>query len=322
MARVDLDWRPPTLDDVPSWVELLAAIERVDHTGEVLGAEDLLDLIGLSYFDAARDARLLWAGEEPVAFGTVLCLPGSRPRRVVLDGAVRPDWRGRGVGTALIGWQAARGAEVGAAAGTDGDGWLELSCGDSDTRRAQLFAAEGFAPIRYYFEMRRPLDGAVPEPVVPEGLTLVPYAPGRDEAVRVAHNEAFRDHWGSSEIDAETWGAWVTGHHDFRADCSMLVLDGDEVAGYALNSLHPADWPALGFREGWTHQLGVRRPWRGRGVARALLDATARRFAAEGLEFATLDVDADNPTGALALYQGVGYRRDRCRVAWARPLPK
>jgi ribosomal protein S18 acetylase RimI-like enzyme len=216
----------------------------------------------------------------------------------------------------------ARGLEVVAAPLDPLDGWLELSGGETDRARSELFAAEGFTPIRYYLEMRRPLADPVPEPALPPGLVLVPYDPARDEAVRLAHNEAFRDHWGSSPIDAETWRAWVTGHHDFRADRSLLVLDGDEVAGYALNSLHPLEWDALGFREGWTHQLGVRRRWRGRGVARALLAATMRGFAEEGLDFATLDVDAENPTGALALYRGVGYRRDRCRIAWARALPQ
>jgi len=142
-----------------------------------------------------------------------------------------------------------------------------------------------------------------------------------DEATRAAHNDTFRDHWGATGLDRETWTTWVTGHHSFRADRSFLVLDAGEIAGYALNSLHPADWPGLGFREGWTHQLGVRRRWRGRGVAKALLHATMRAFAADHLDFAALDVDADNPTGALALYEGVGYRRDRCRVAWAHPLP-
>jgi len=174
--------------------------------------------------------------------------------------------------------------------------------------------------------MRRPLDATIPEPVVPDGLQLVPFEPGMEESTRQAHNEAFRDHWGSSPIDDETWMTWVTGHRDFRADLSFVMTDGttdsatNEVAGYAINAAHPNDWPALGFTEAWTHQLGVRRPWRGRGVARALLAASMRAFQQVGLEFAALDVDAENPTGALALYQGMGYVRDRSRVAWARQL--
>ena len=97
---------------------------------------------------------------------------------------------------------------------------------------------------------------------------------------------------------------------------------GEEVAGYAINATHRAEWDALGFSEAWTHQLGVRRAWRGRGIARALLAASMRAFADDGLEFAALDVDAENPTGALALYLGMGYERDRTRVLWARQLER
>ncbi len=95
------------------------------------------------------------------------------------------------------------------------------------------------------------------------------------------------------------------------------MLAGSEIAGYSLTGIHPAEWEGLGFREGWIHQLGVRRPWRGRGIATALLRASATAFAAAGLEYATLDVDADNPTGAVRLYESVGFRASKTRVAWS-----
>lgn len=210
-----------------------------------------------------------------------------------------------------------RGREVIAASDGSVPAWLEVSASDNDTVRNGLFQAFDFSPLRYYFEMRRPLAG-VPIPTERDGeITYRYFDFVVDEAVRVAHNEAFRDHFAASELDVETWNRWVTGHHHFRADCSFVAMDGDEVVGYALNALHPDDWPALGFKEGWTHQLGVRRPWRGRGIAKSLLSATAEAFAQEGLNFAALDVDADNPSGALALYEGQGYSRDKTRVAWS-----
>ena len=201
-------------------------------------------------------------------------------------------------------------------------GWLEFFADEHDEARNTLFAAFGFEAHRYFLELRRPLSEPIPEVALTPDLRLVPFDPERDDATRLAHNEAFQDHWGSSAIDEETWATWVTGHRDFRSDLSFLVLDGDEVAGYAINAAHEIEWEALGFSEAWTHQLGVRRPWRGRGVARALLAASMQAFADEHLEFAALDVDAENPTGALALYLGIGYERDRTRVLWARQLER
>ena len=168
----------------------------------------------------------------------------------------------------------ARDARSRRAQATDAPGWLELGASDGDTPREELFAAFGFdaaavlprdAPAARRGSCRRPRTS-------PRRCEIVPFDFAYDDATRAAHNEAFRDHFAANELDEETWSWWVTGDHGFRADCSYLVLDGDEIAGYVLNSVHPDDWPALGFSEGWTHQLGVRRPWRGRGVATALLD--------------------------------------------------
>ena len=316
-----LEWRAPTDVDLPAWVELLAAIEAADRAGEVIGTRELEDQIGLSYFDPITDARLGWTVVgELVAWGTVLCIPNARQRRVSLQGAVHPEWRGRGVGSELVAWQVARGLDVGAAGPPELPGWLEVVASEHDRARADVFRDCGFAPIRYYLEMRRDLSAPIPEPRPAVGVTLEPFDVPSDELVRLAHNEAFEDHWGATAIDEETWATWCTGHHEFRADRSFVARDGHEVVGYALNSEHPNDWPALGFREGWTHQLGVLRPWRRRGVATALLLATLRAFVGDGLDFAALDVDSENPTGALALYESVGYARERCYVAWAHPL--
>ena len=315
----ELEWQPATASALGAWADALEASEAVDRSGEVIRREDLEEQLALSYVDAARDTRLGWIGEQVVAYGIVWSIPSKRQRRVMLGGGIVPECRGEGIGTELIGWLIERGLEVAAAGEPGTPGWLELFASEHDVDRESLFAALGFTPLRYYFQMRRPLAPDLPSPDGAAGFTLVPYDFGLDDAVRRAHNEAFRDHFASTEFDAETWQFLVTDRH-FRADASFVVLDGDEVVGYALNSIYPDEWEALGYSEGWTHQLGVRRPWRGRGIAKALLGATAGAFAREGLGYATLDVDAENPTGALALYEGSGYTRARTRVAWSRPV--
>lgn len=75
---------------------------------------------------------------------------------------------------------------------------------------------------------------------------------------------------------------------------------------------------ASGFKDGYTELLGVRRAWRGRGLAPALLIDAMSRYAAAGMERACLDVDTENPSGAVALYERLGYRPllGRQSVAW------
>jgi mycothiol synthase len=126
--------------------------------------------------------------------------------------------------------------------------------------------------------------------------------------VRQAHNDAFRDHWGSEPATPESWAG---GRSKFAPGWSFLALDesGDRpvVAGYALSSRFEQDWAVHGYTSGYTGTLGVRRAYRRRGVAPALLAASMAAFRDDGMQYAELDVDSENPSGALGLYSRLGY---------------
>ncbi|WP_345713909.1 GNAT family N-acetyltransferase, partial [Kineococcus glutinatus] len=213
------------------------------------------------------------------------------------------------------------------------DTWAEESRAD----RCALFARHHLRPLRYYTDMRRDLAAArLPRPRLPGGLRLQPYREELSEGVRAAHNDVFRDHWGSQPLTAAHWALRVTGSRHFRPGWSFVVSTTsttsttssgggaggtDVVAGYLLSGAYEEDWPAQGFREGWTDLLGVRRPLRRRGVASALLTAAARAYAADGMVAAGLDVDSANPSGAVRLYTAHGYRPARRSVLHAKDLP-
>ena len=92
------------------------------------------------------------------------------------------------------------------------------------------------------------------------------------------------------------------------------------MAGYQLSSHDPDIAVQRGFREGYTELLGVRREYRGRGIAQALLADAIRRFTGAAMDVASLDVDSKNPTGALALYTKMGYRAVNRSMAWDKDL--
>jgi ribosomal protein S18 acetylase RimI-like enzyme len=175
--------------------------------------------------------------------------------------------------------------------------------------------------VRYYNEMHRPLSAPLPEAPLDHGLELVPMEPGLSEALRLAHNQVFADHWGSEPRDEESWG-FVVNDPLARPDLSAVVLESrtGEIAGYQLASYDPDNTVARGFSEGYTDLLGVRREFRGRGIAQALLADAMRRFAAAGLDKASLDVDSENPTGAMALYRKMGYVPVNTSLAWDKVL--
>jgi ribosomal protein S18 acetylase RimI-like enzyme len=119
----------------------------------------------------------------------------------------------------------------------------------------------------------------------------------QDEAVFEAHEEAFSDHWGHTRGTYEEWL-----HRFSERDLSLwfIAWDGDQVAGYSLCRFR------MGI--GWVGTLGVRRPWRKRGLGEALLLHSFAEFHRRGMQTIGLGVDAANPTGATRLYQKAGMK--------------
>ena len=99
-----------------------------------------------------------------------------------------------------------------------------------------------------------------------------------------------------------------------------VAWDGDEVVGSVLNTVYVAENERLGVSRGWLDHVSVRRPWRGRGVARALCAASFVALRERGMAEAWLGVDASNPTGALQLYEGLGFEVAQRWLAYARPV--
>ncbi len=158
--------------------------------------------------------------------------------------------RGRGLGRRMLAWQEGRGAELHRERHPDVPGVLQVGVYDTAPTRAALVRAAGYAEVRYFNDMERDLTGELPPvPPVPAGLRVVPFDPRYDDATRLAHTEAFADHWGSTPTDPERWKHWYTGAQSFRPAVSLLLLDGDEVAAYLLSYFWAADAEATGVRE-------------------------------------------------------------------------
>lgn len=321
-----LVWSPLTHADLPRWHRLITAIGEADGTEEWLTEHDLADELDAPWRDRLRDTTIGVDETGTARAGGVVDLrPGDRGvLRVYCTGGVDPGWRGLGIGRQLLAWQLRRAAEVAARRRAElGEAVPARAIVDVDQRwvgAARLAERAGLRPIRWWITMRRDLSLPVPAVAVPAGLRLCGYDPALDERVRLAHNEAFSDSWGFEPWTAQAWSHWETGQRDFRPDCSFVVLDGGNVAGYALSATYPAEWERAGFTQGFTTKLGVRRPWRGRGVAKVLLTASLRAFQNCGLDQAGLMVDAENPSGAVRLYERLGYRARQRTATWAREL--
>ncbi len=120
----------------------------------------------------------------------------------------------------------------------------------------------------------------------------------------------FRDHWGSEPVSVERWDAYRS-LPTARDDLSVIAVTGEGedavVAGFAMAETYPDSWEAAGYTSTYIALVGVRREFRGRRLAQAILSASLAGSRAEGVQRAVLDVDSDSPTGALDLYEHLGF---------------
>jgi GNAT superfamily N-acetyltransferase len=239
-------------------------------------------------------------------------------------GLVHPDWRGRGIGTRFVAWSERRRLRMVAAHAAAGDApdrarALTTVVFDGDTGGRAILEAAGYVPFRRFASMRRPDLADIAIPPLPDGLEVRPIARDRVAMRQVfdADCEAFRDHFGWSEASDEKFEEFI-GYDNVDPDLWLVAFDGDDVAGGVLNGIHV---DADGARTAWLDSIFTRRPWRQRGLARALIARSLVVLRERGLTAAHLGVDLANPNQALALYESCGFRIVSAATAYRKPLP-
>ncbi len=315
-----LTFRGGRTDDWETLAEVMNRGNAADGVEEAQSGEELAtEHAKIDDFDVARDVLVAEADGTVIGFAS--------GQRVVRDevlvgetwGAVDPAFRRRGLATALFEATRVRLATELVADPRPGPRELRSFAMDLETGARGLLADRGFVPIRYGFEMRRFLTGTLPDRALPAGIEMRPVTPGQHRVIFDADNEAFEDHWGHRPPSE---GDFVAQFEGPSVDTSLwcVAWDGDQVAGVVMNAIIATENERLGVRRGWLDHVSVRRPWRGRGVAKALCAASMRVLRERDMDEAWLGVDGENPMGALALYEGLGFQVARRWQAYGRPV--
>lgn len=296
--------RPATSEDAPAVAELMNACEA-EETDEVMSADDVLHF--WHGVDLARDTCLVVAPDGSLAGVVETSRRGDDLARV--DGYVHPDHEQRGVGTRLVELGEQRAREL-----MGGPGRVHSTTLASSEAATSLLERRGYRDARHFLRMVIDLDDQPPpEPQWPEGLDARPFEEEHARAFHEALEEAFAAEWGHAFERYEDWRARRIDVEDFDPTVWRAVWDGEQIAAVILVD-------AERFGMGWVASVGVRRPWRRRGLGENLLRWAFRELHARGERRVGLGVDAENPSGATRLYEKVGMRVIWDAVVWERVI--
>ena len=299
LDELRLGVRRAVVDDAPSIFQLISDVDRHDFGDVDTTVDEVRD--DLAGFDLANDSWLVFqpeaAGEPLVAFAAIEPRADEEFRGQV---SVHPDWRGRGIGSALAQELERAVRDRLPPDPTEPTPILGFVKGDSPPER-QWVESLGYSWSRRFWRMRIDQESPPPEPEWPAGITVRDFVPGRDErAMYDAQEAAFADHWGHVPRPYDDFVKRLE-RSDFDPSLWHMAMDGDLVVATASNS-------TLADNVGWVSGLGTIPAYRRRGIARAILLHSFGVFWRRGMPGVALGVDADSLTGATGLYESVGMR--------------
>ena len=306
--------------DLAALTELLNQVSQAHNLDDTYAEEDLRLEFADPRVDPARDLRL-WedADGRLVAFGQAWLPPESETIDAFLYWRVHPSAEGSGVEDELFEWGAERIRTFARERGRPAR--MICSAREHHAYALGVMQRQGMAPERYFFQMRRPLDQPLEPAELPAGFELRHVAGSADVAGWVdAYNLSFIDHWNHHPATIESHSHWLQ-HPSYQPELDLIGLaDDGTVAAICFCQIDPAENERNGRNDGWIATLGTRRGYRKRGLGRGMLLSGLHRLKAAGMSGARLNVDAASPTGALALYESVGFRTLVATVAFGKDL--
>jgi mycothiol synthase len=310
---------PGDEEDVVAAVNL-STREMID--ADWLTVEELAADHRTAGFEPDRDTRVVVSPDDEIVAYAALWAVQDPPVHPYLFVRVRPDHRGRGIGSALTQWGLRRAGEELRRVRADARVSVYCSCPEGFTPAADLLRSLLFGVCRHSFEMRIDLDEPLPEPAAASGVRIRGYRhPDELEAVARTAWKAFRDHRGAVvdepfESYFSRFRCWLVEMPDFDPTLWLLAAVEDEIVAILVGD--PYHGPDR--ESGYVPILGVLPEYRRRGIALALLRTAFGEFRRRGRRAAALHVDAESLTGAVALYERAGMRVVNRFDTWEREL--
>jgi GNAT superfamily N-acetyltransferase len=239
-----------------------------------------------------------------------------------MTGFLVPEWRRKGIGQAVLQWVEDRMRTVAAGHPADSPKFYNVFASQHQASLIAMLEKSGYSATRYFHEMVRPSLEDIPDFHLPAGLEVRPALPEHYRLIWEAQIEAFHDHWGFPQLTEDDYQGWLNDTSSFQPHLWQVAwdLDTNQVAGQVLTFILHAENEKFNRKRGYTESISVRRPWRKRGLARALIALSLRAQKDQGMLESALGVDSENLSGATRIYEDCGFQVVKRNTVYRKPL--
>ena len=191
-----------------------------------------------------------------------------------------------------------------------GDRTIAVTLHPQDGTTTGLVRRHPFVLDHDTLTMWRQLDEPVADPATPAGIAMRTFEPADARSLHALLDEAYLA-WDSAYVPVshEGWETAMTGDVEFDPAVWFLAERDGALVGCALH-----------WNSGWLKDVAVRETERGRGLGATLVQMGLAEFSRRGCARVGLKVDAGNPTGAVHLYERLGFVTTNRQAVWVATL--
>lgn len=307
--------------DYPHLLAVINGSKEADGVEQTTTIEDLGRIFAhLDNCDPFKDMLIAEVSGEVISFNRVWwSLEYSGEYKYTLIGKELPAWRGKGIGTAMLHHGEDRLRQIARKHPADSAKFFQSWASEDELALNKLMKKEDYQPVRYFFDMTRPIADPIPDAPMPDGLEVRPVLEADYSKIFSANDKGFQDHWGNTPTTENEIKRFVDSPI-FDPSIWKVAWDGEEVAGMVLNFVDKEENEEYQRKRGYTEDIIVVRAYRKRGLAKSLIAQSIAMFRDMGMHETALGVDAENLSGALKLYENLGYQTKKRFTVFRKPL--
>jgi mycothiol synthase len=307
--------------DYPHMLAVINGSKQIDGIERTVTLEEMTNNYAhLENCNPYTDMLMVEVDGQMVAYNrTFWEVQEDGTRIYAVFGFLLPEWRRKRIGTAMLLHGERRLREIASDHSGDGPCFFESNLADTEHGTIALLEHAGYKPVRYGFNMVRDLSEPFPEMPMPSGLEVRPVKEEHIRAIWEADVESFRDHWGFVPPTETRYQNWIN-EPDFDPSLFKVAWDGDQIVGAVQNFVNAEENAEYNRKRGYTEGIFTRRAWRKRGLAKSLIVQSMKMFKEMGMTETALSVDSENLSGALRVYESVGYRQVKKYITLRKPM--